>query len=84
MSLETLDNAVAALTHRGPDSSDTWVSENKTMLLGHTRLSIIDPDRVRDAFSMVKMLQGDQKIAFECLIHKVASITLMQERFGMT
>jgi asparagine synthase (glutamine-hydrolysing) len=45
---------------------------------------VIDPDRARNALNMVKMLQGEQKIAFEGLIHKVASITLMQERFSMT
>ena len=45
---------------------------------------VIDPERARNALNMVKMLQGEQKIAFEGLIHKVASITLMQERFGMT
>ena len=45
---------------------------------------VIDPERARNALNMVKMLQGDQKIAFEGLIHKVASITLMQERFGMS
>ena len=44
---------------------------------------VIDPDRARNALNMVKMLQGDQKIAFEGLIHKVASLTLMHERFGM-
>ena len=42
---------------------------------------VIDPDRARNALNMVKMLQGEQKIAIEGLIHKVASITLMQERF---
>ena len=30
------------LCHRGPDDSDTYVSEDKTIGLGHTRLSIID------------------------------------------
>lgn len=30
------------LSHRGPDDSGTYVSEDKTVGLGHTRLSIID------------------------------------------
>jgi asparagine synthetase B (glutamine-hydrolysing) len=44
VSLATLDKAVATLTHRGPESSATWVSENQSMFLGHTRLSIIGLD----------------------------------------
>ena len=30
------------LSHRGPDDSGTYINENKTVGLGHTRLSIID------------------------------------------
>ena len=30
------------LSHRGPDGSDCWVSDDRTTALGHTRLSIID------------------------------------------
>ena len=30
------------LTHRGPDGEGLWQNENKTALLGHLRLSIID------------------------------------------
>ncbi len=44
VSLTTLDKAVATLTHRGPESSETWVSEKRSMFLGHTRLSIIGLD----------------------------------------
>jgi asparagine synthase (glutamine-hydrolysing) len=33
-----------ALLHRGPDSKGFWISENKQVILGHTRLSIIDLD----------------------------------------
>ena len=38
VSLATLDKAVTTLTHRGPESSATWVSDNQSMFLGHTRL----------------------------------------------
>lgn len=31
-----------ALTHRGPDDSDTWLDENAGIALGHRRLSILD------------------------------------------
>lgn len=31
-----------ALAHRGPDASGSFVSDNKRILLGHTRLSILD------------------------------------------
>ncbi|KCZ48875.1 hypothetical protein [Hyphomonas sp. CY54-11-8] len=44
VSLATLDKAVTTLTHRGPESSATWVSDNQSMFLGHTRLSIIGLD----------------------------------------
>lgn len=31
-----------SMTHRGPDASGEWISENKDIYLGHRRLSIID------------------------------------------
>ena len=31
-----------AMTHRGPDASGEWISENKDVFLGHQRLAIID------------------------------------------
>ena len=37
-----IDNAVSNLKHRGPDSHGKWLSENKKVLFGHTRLSILD------------------------------------------
>lgn len=30
------------MTHRGPDASGEWISENKDVFLGHRRLAIID------------------------------------------
>jgi asparagine synthase (glutamine-hydrolysing) len=30
------------LRHRGPDNCETWVNEGEDLILGHTRLSIID------------------------------------------
>lgn len=37
-----LDSMVAALSHRGPDSSGSWLDRHRGIALGHTRLSIID------------------------------------------
>ena len=37
----TLDRAMAALHHRGPDATGRWISPDKRWVLGHTRLSII-------------------------------------------
>jgi asparagine synthase (glutamine-hydrolysing) len=37
-----LNKMIASLNHRGPDSNGLWVSENRQVLFGHTRLSIID------------------------------------------
>lgn len=34
--------ACKAIVHRGPDEQTAWLSENKKVALGHTRLSIID------------------------------------------
>ena len=35
-------NSLEKLKHRGPDNSETWVSKNKKVFFGHTRLSILD------------------------------------------
>ena len=34
--------AIESLKHRGPDSKEFWISPNRRITLGHTRLSIID------------------------------------------
>ena len=39
---KTITNMVQSLNHRGPDSSDIWVNDRKTIALGHSRLSILD------------------------------------------
>ncbi|MEI6970890.1 MAG: asparagine synthase (glutamine-hydrolyzing) [bacterium] len=39
---ENLEAATRRLSHRGPDGLGTWVSGNKSVGLGHARLSIID------------------------------------------
>ena len=33
---------LTVLNHRGPNNKDYWVSDDKKIILGHTRLSIID------------------------------------------
>ncbi|MFT4926873.1 MAG: asparagine synthase (glutamine-hydrolyzing) [Phenylobacterium sp.] len=37
-----LKNGLKTLYHRGPDHTDLWLNHDKTVGLGHTRLSIID------------------------------------------
>jgi len=41
---KTLENAVRSLIHRGPDNQRVWLSADRRVGLGHTRLSIIDLD----------------------------------------
>ena len=41
-SVEWIKNALNAIKHRGPDNEGIWSSENKKVVFGHTRLSIID------------------------------------------
>jgi asparagine synthase (glutamine-hydrolysing) len=40
--LPNLEAGLQALTHRGPDGQDTWTAPDGSIILGHTRLSIID------------------------------------------
>lgn len=42
VSKEALERATASLDHRGPDGRQTWISSERRIGLGHTRLSIID------------------------------------------
>jgi asparagine synthase (glutamine-hydrolysing) len=39
---EKFDEALAAIYHRGPDHVSRWTNPTGTVVLGHTRLSIID------------------------------------------
>jgi asparagine synthase (glutamine-hydrolysing) len=39
---EQFERSVAALHHRGPDGRGTWFNVDRTVALGHTRLSIVD------------------------------------------
>lgn len=41
-SLEEIHRGLKALHHRGPDAAHTWQSVTGDVILGHTRLSIID------------------------------------------
>lgn len=43
-STEQATRALASLRHRGPDGYGLWRNRRGDVLLGHTRLSIIDPD----------------------------------------
>jgi asparagine synthase (glutamine-hydrolysing) len=42
LDLNGIQTMLTTLVHRGPDGEGTWVSLNKTVALGHRRLSIID------------------------------------------
>ncbi|MFL0196211.1 asparagine synthase (glutamine-hydrolyzing) [Clostridium sp. WILCCON 0269] len=42
LNMDTLKKATATLHHRGPDGRQVWMSEDRKVALGHTRLSIID------------------------------------------
>ena len=53
MCAERLERALASLRHRGPDAQGFWLSPDRTVGLGHARLSIID------------LQTGDQPIASE-------------------
>jgi len=48
-----LTRATGSLHHRGPDGQRHWISADRTVGLGHARLSIID------------LTTGDQPIASE-------------------
>lgn len=39
-----LDGAMRALAHRGPDGNGQWVSPDRRVALGHTRLAVVDPE----------------------------------------
>lgn len=41
---DLLNNALSAISHRGPDYQGSWVSADRKTALGHSRLSIIDLD----------------------------------------
>ena len=40
--LQTINLMKGAISHRGPDSSGYWISENNELAFGHQRLAIID------------------------------------------
>lgn len=42
ISRDTVHNALAAISHRGPDGEGIWMSADQHVALGHRRLSIID------------------------------------------
>jgi asparagine synthase (glutamine-hydrolysing) len=53
IALDALHRATDSLHHRGPDGQGHWISSDRRVALGHTRLSIID------------LATGDQPIASE-------------------
>lgn len=43
--LSAVKESIQLLFNRGPDASDIYVSKDNKVILGHTRLAIIDPDQ---------------------------------------
>ncbi len=41
---DRMEHALAALAHRGPDGRGVWRSPDARVVLGHTRLAVIDPE----------------------------------------
>lgn len=56
---ESLGNAIHALHHRGPDDHGQWVNHDRTVGLGHTRLSILD----LSAHGHQPMISADGRVA---------------------
>jgi asparagine synthase (glutamine-hydrolysing) len=54
-----LDRMLTRLAHRGPDDSGTWSDANRGVLLGHRRLSVIDPSPLGHQ----PMLSNDGRLA---------------------
>lgn len=44
LDIHDVEVAVRALRHRGPDAQAVWQDAARGVVLGHTRLSVIDPD----------------------------------------
>jgi asparagine synthase (glutamine-hydrolysing) len=44
VSYEYAKNGINYIAHRGPDNSDLYIDKKKSIILGHTRLAIIDTD----------------------------------------
>ena len=76
-----LEGMVKSLAHRGPDGSGAWLSSEKNVGLGNTRLAIIDiPGGKQPLFSM------DEKyvIAFNGEIYNFAALRVELEELGRT
>lgn len=43
LSKPKINTLMDSMDYRGPDSRDVWINESKTAILGHLRLSILDP-----------------------------------------
>ena len=43
--IDKLKEVTLKLSHRGPDSHGFYISKDKKIFLGHTRLSVIDLDK---------------------------------------
>lgn len=72
-----------AIVHRGPDAEGVWISEDKSVALGHRRLSIIDlsPNGAQPMVSA----SGDLTIVFNGEIYNYLDIKkqLLQEDKGI-
>ncbi|WP_287601766.1 asparagine synthase (glutamine-hydrolyzing) [Thiothrix sp.] len=77
---ENIINDLLKLTHRGPDDSGIWHSENKHVILGHTRLSILDLSST--AHQPMISSCGRFIIVFNGEIYNYQEIRTELQRFG--
>jgi len=69
-----------SMIHRGPDGSGLWISENKKVILGHRRLSILDLSE--KANQPMSNEDGSLQIVFNGEIFNYQDIRLELEKRG--
>lgn len=74
-----LEEAVAALRHRGPDDRGTWINDNG-LALGHTRLSILDLSPL--GHQPMVSSDGRYVVVFNGEIYNFAAIRTELEKSG--
>jgi|688.fasta_scaffold79940_3 asparagine synthase (glutamine-hydrolysing) len=75
-----INNALSVIKHRGPDDSGIWFNENKTLALGHCRLSIVDLSRLG---SQPMILESRFVITFNGEIYNFRDIKIELESYGV-
>ena len=72
---------VKAMRRRGPDDSGTWINEDHSCSLGHTRLSIIDV--TPDGHQPMHILNNRYSIVFNGEIYNYKEIKVELEKHGV-